>query len=153
MFKRVGISAEELVTLGQSKAETARVTGQAVTPEMIAEDREKKDLRAIKCNAASIDISQKFSTWWKQRRHSIRYDVDGDFFRIWVTDDRRPNVELELESRSAGFQWFFSFYLVFLVESDEGHRDAVLLLDEPGLQLHPTAQQELIAFFDEIAKK
>jgi hypothetical protein len=35
----------------------------------------------------------------------------------------------------------------------EGHRDAVLLLDEPGLQLHPTAQQELIAFFDEIAKE
>jgi len=153
MFKHVGLSAEELVRLGQSKAETARVTNQPITPEMIAEDREKKDLRAIKCNAASIDISQKFATWWKQRRHSIRYDVDGDFFRIWVTDDRRPNVELELESRSAGFQWFFSFYLVFLVESEDGYRDAVLLLDEPGLQLHPTAQQELIAFFEELSKK
>ncbi len=31
------------------------------------------------------------------------------------------------------------------------HKDAVLLLDEPGLHLHPTAQQELIAFFDELA--
>ncbi len=153
MFKHVGLSAQELVDLGQSKAEAARVKNETVTPLMIAEDREKKDLRAIKCNSASIDISRRFSGWWKQRRHTIRYDVDGDFFRIWVADDRRPDVELELESRSAGFQWFFSFYLVFLVESDEGHRDAVLLLDEPGLQLHPTAQQELIAFFEEIAKK
>ena len=153
MFKHVRLSAQELVALGQSKAEAARVKGEAVAAEMIAEDRVKKDLRAIQCNSASIDISRRFSAWWKQRRHTIRYDVDGDFFRILVADDRRPDVELELESRSAGFQWFFSFYLVFLVESDEGHRDAVLLLDEPGLQLHPTAQQELIAFFDEIAKK
>jgi predicted ATP-dependent endonuclease of OLD family len=28
-----------------------------------------------------------------------------------------------------------------------------LLLDEPGLHLHPTAQQELITFFDELAKR
>jgi predicted ATP-dependent endonuclease of OLD family len=63
------------------------------------------------------------------------------FFRIWVADDRRPGIEIELESRSQGFQWFFSFYLVFLVESEEIHKEAVLLLDEPGLHLHPTAQQ------------
>jgi hypothetical protein len=42
---------------------------------------------------------------------------------------------------------------VFLVESAEGHKDAVLLLDEPGLHLHPTAQQELIQFFEEVSKK
>ena len=66
-----------------------------------------------------------------------------------MSDDKRPGIDIELESRSAGFQWFFSFYLVFLVEFEEGHKDAVLLLDEPGLHLHPTAQQELIAFFEE----
>lgn len=152
MFKHVKLSAKQLVDLGKSKAEIARAKGEAYTDVMIEEDRQNKDLRAIWCNSASIDISKRFSAWWKQRRHKIRYDVDGDFFRIWVADDRRPDVELELESRSAGFQWFFSFYLVFLVESEEGHRDAVLLLDEPGLQLHPTAQQELIAFFEELAK-
>ena len=60
-------------------------------------------------------------------------------------------MEIELKSRSKGFQWFFSFYLVFLVEAQEGHKDAILLLDEPGLHLHPTAQQELIAFFERLA--
>ena len=70
-----------------------------------------------------------------------------------MSDNRRPGVEIELESRSKGFQWFFSFYLIFLVESDEGHKDAILLLDEPALHLHPTAQQELIAFFEELAEK
>ena len=56
-----------------------------------------------------------------------------------------------MEERSKGFQWFFSFYLVFLVESEHGHKDAILLLDEPGLDLHPTAQQELIEFFEKLA--
>ena len=61
-------------------------------------------------------------------------------------------MKIELEGRSKGFQWFFSFYLIFLVESEEGHKDAILLLDEPGLHLHPTAQQELIAFFEKLAE-
>ena len=29
-----------------------------------------------------------------------------EYFRIWIADDRRPDVEIELESRSKGFQWF-----------------------------------------------
>ena len=93
----------------------------------------------MKLSSASLDISKKFSQWFGQRRHKVRYQADGPYFRIWVSDDRRPDVDIELESRSKGFQWFFSFYLVFLVESDEGHKDAILLLDEPGLHLHPTA--------------
>ena len=44
------------------------------------------------------------------------------------------------------------FYLVFLAESEAGHRDAILLLDEPGLHLHPTAQQELISFFEKLSE-
>ena len=61
-------------------------------------------------------------------------------------------MEIELEARSKGFQWFFSFYLVFLVESEDGHKDAILLLDEPGLHLHATAQQELISFFEKLSE-
>jgi predicted ATP-dependent endonuclease of OLD family len=118
---------------------------------MIRKDQERKELRAVKLNSASLDITRRFSEWFHQRRHKIRYQADGNYFRIWISDDRRPDVDIELESRSKGFQWFFSFYLVFLVESDEGHKDAILLLDEPGLHLHPTAQQELIAFFEELA--
>ena len=107
--------------------------------------------RSIQLNSASNDISKKFSEWWNQRRHTIRYGIDGDYFRMWVADNTRPGVDIELESRSKGFQWFFSFYLVFSAESDDGHKDAILLLDEPGLHLHPTAQQELIAFFEKIS--
>jgi predicted ATPase len=151
MFKHVGLEAKAIAELGREEAADAKRAGQSVTEEMIRRDHERKELRAVKTNSASLDITKRFSEWFHQRRHSIRYHADGDYFRIWISDDRRPGVEIELESRSKGFQWFFSFYLVFLVESDEGHKDAVLLLDEPGLHLHPTAQQELIAFFEELA--
>ena len=152
MFKHVGLDAQDIAELGQEEAAEARQAKQKVTPAMIKSDQKRKELRAVKVNSASLDITKRFSEWFRQRRHNIRYDVDGDYFRIWVSDDRRPGVEIELESRSKGFQWFFSFYLVFLVESKEGHEDAILLLDEPGLHLHPTAQQELISFFENLAK-
>lgn len=152
MFKHVQLTAKEISDLGREEAEEAKVAGQPGTPEMIARDQERKELRSVKLNSASLDISKKFSKWFGQRRHKIRYQADGSYFRIWVSDDRRPDVDIELESRSKGFQWFFSFYLVFLVESDEGHKDAILLLDEPGLHLHPTAQQELMAFFETLSE-
>lgn len=152
MFKHVELSAQEISDLGREEAGEARAAGQPVTAEVIARDQQRKELRNVKLNSASIDISRKFSAWFGQRRHKIRYQADGPYFRIWVSDDRRPDVDIELESRSKGFQWFFSFYLVFLVESDEGHEDAILLLDEPGLHLHPTAQQELMGFFETLSE-
>jgi hypothetical protein len=45
-----------------------------------------------------------------------------------------------------------SFYLVFLVESVDAHQGAILLLDEPGISLHPLAQRDLSAFFDGLAE-
>lgn len=153
MFKHVNLQADELQKLGGETAAVATSQGKEVTDEMIAEDRKNKELRSVKLNAASLDISKRFSDWWQQRRHEIVYEADGNYFRIWISDDRRPGVKIELESRSKGFQWFFSFYLIFLVESEDGHKNSVLLLDEPGLNLHPTAQQELISFFETLSKK
>lgn len=152
MFKHVGLSAQEITDLGREQTQQVRAQNQQPTAEMIAQDQQRKEARAIKLNSASLDITRRFNEWYQQRRHNIVYQADGDYFRVWISDDRRPGVEIELEGRSKGFQWFFSFYLVFLVESDEQHKDAILLLDEPGLHLHPTAQQGLIAFFEKLAE-
>ncbi len=153
MFKHVGLDPKEITTLGDREVGRMQEQGYPPTPEQVAADQQRKDKRFILLSSASSEISGKFSEWWSQRRHKIRYQADGDYFRIWITDDLRQDVEIELEARSKGFQWFFSFYLVFLVESDDGHKDAILLLDEPGLHLHPTAQQGLIAFFEKLTEK
>ena len=48
-------------------------------------------------------------------------------------------------------QWFLSFYLIFLMESKNENRNAILLLDEAGLTLHPLAQRDLVTFFENLA--
>jgi predicted ATPase len=153
MFKHAGLTAREIADLGHSQARAQHSAGEVATPEDIRKDQDRSTLRSIKLGSASADITRKFAAWWKQQGHVIRYHADGDFFRIWVADDRRPVVEIELERRSEGFRWFFSFYLVFLGESEAMEKDAVLLLDSPGLHLHPTAQQDLLALFRKLGER
>lgn len=142
MFKCANLSIHDIHELGVKKRNSTA-----------ASEKRRKDRRNSMLNAASTEVSKKFNEWYKRRKHRIHYRADGHHFHIWVSDDRLQDVEIELESRSKGFQWFFSFYLIFSAESEEGHKDAVLLLDEPGLHLHPVAQQELIAFFESLADK
>ena len=51
--------------------------------------------------------------------------------------------------RSAGFAWFFSFLIKFDRVKKEGSKPVFLLLDEPSLTLHGTAQADLLRFFTE----
>ena len=119
------------------------------TTEEIERATAQKAERAILLNSASTDLTRKFKEWWKQGNYIFRFQADGEFFKIWVSDDKRPE-EIELERRSTGLQWFLSFFLTFLVESQEAHKGAILLLDEAGLSLHPLAQKDLIAFFESL---
>lgn len=113
-----------------------------------------KDLRQIKLGSGSSRLTQEFNSWWKQleTKYRFTFTLDGDYFRIWV-EDNRASTPIELENRSAGLQWFLGFFVTFLVESEDAHKNAVLLLDEPGVTLHPTAQRDLIEFFKSLGDK
>ena len=149
LFRFVRLRAEEIVELGRDFEESQH--GREPTPEEIEEIARKKRERSILLQSAGAALTRQFREWWKQGNYVFELQADGNHFRIWVSDDRRPE-KIELESRSTGLQWFLSFYLVFLVESLGEHRDAVLLLDEPGLSLHPLAQRDLSAFFDSLSE-
>ena len=149
LFRFVRLKAEEILELGRDFQESEH--GREPSPEEIAEIAEKKRERSILLQSAETSLTKQFRDWWKQGDYRFELQADGNHFRIWVSDDRRPE-KIELESRSTGLQWFLSFYLVFLVESSGEHKDAVLLLDEPGLSLHPLAQRDLSSFFDNLSK-
>lgn len=144
LFNFVRLSPADILELGR---DFVSPQGQRPTTEQIAEIAEKKRERTILLNSAGTDLTKKFKEWWKQGNYTFEFQADGDHFRIWVSDNRRPE-KIELEDRSSGLQWFLSFYLVFLVESERDHKGSVLLLDEPGLSLHPLAQHDLSAFFE-----
>jgi len=146
LFSFVRLEAEEILELGRDFP----ISDGTPTEKEIEAIAEKKRTRTILLQSASSELTESFRTWWKQGDYRIRFHADGDHFKIWVSDDRRPE-EIELEGRSTGLQWFLSFYLIFLVESESSHRGAVLLLDEPGLSLHPIAQRDLSDFFENLA--
>src|SRR5260370_29210713 len=71
--------------------------------------------------------------------------------RVWVSEGL-DGSEIELDQRSGGMQYFFSFFLVFLVEAKDAHANSILLLDEPGTSLHGTAQAKIVEFLRTISK-
>ena len=109
------------------------------------------DERAILMSSASNTMTERFANWWEQRKHKFAYKIDGPFFRIWVSDNLDPS-DIELEERSYGMRYFFSFYLVFLQEAKGAYSNAILLLDEPALHLHGTAQQKILKFFEKLSQ-
>lgn len=147
LFDFVGLDPKEILALG---SEVKPEQYQEITEKQIQEVAEKKKERDVLLQSASSLLTRKFREWWKQGDYTFRFAADGSHFRIWVSDNLRPD-EIELENRSTGLQWFLSFYLVFLVESRDAHEGAVLLLDEAGLSLHPIAQKDLSKFFEHLA--
>ena len=149
LFKFVRLSPDEILELGRDFKDRSNNNNEP-SPQEIAAIAEKKRERSILLQSAGALLTEKYKSWWKQGSYRFRFEADGNHFRIWVSDDQRAE-EVELETRSTGLQWFLSFFLVFLVESQGQHEDAILLLDEPGLSLHPLAQKDLSAFFDGLA--
>ena len=102
-----------------------------------------KDTLSQLCNQSSLSLSQQMDSIWNQNDHDVQIEVNGNFLRLWVTN-RQDRLRLQLEERSRGYQWYFSFYVVFNVESEARHKDSILLLDEPALFLHALGQEDFL---------
>ena len=153
LFEYVNLKPEEILKLGEDANDMAQRAGRPNQPnhdEIKRADRNKEQ-RGLLLQSASTKLTKDFKEWWKQGNYNFRFDTDGDYFRIWVSDEKRPDA-VALELRSTGLQWFLSFFLVFLVECQGDNKDAVLLLDEAGLTLHPLAQKDLSMFFNKLAE-
>ncbi len=111
-------------------------------------DREQ---RQYDLDDASATLTRTISDRWKQRRYEVQFRADGQLFYTFVKDQHDPSL-IKLEERSKGFQWFFSFDLMFMHESRGTFKNCVILLDEPGLHLHPNAQQDLLKRMEEYAR-
>ncbi|CAB0991253.1 hypothetical protein FRC0535_00018 [Corynebacterium diphtheriae] len=63
--------------------------------------------------------------------------------------NQKHNVTVPFDERSRGFVWFFSFLAYFSAIEEESSNPLILLLDEPGLNLHARAQADLLRFIDD----
>ncbi len=152
LFEYTELDPQELINLDEERNETVNSLKNPAEIERMNKIADKKAERQILLQSASEKLTKGFKNWWQQGEYKFRFTIDGKYFKIWVSDNKRP-VEVGLENRSTGLQWFLSFFLVFLVEANESHKNAILLLDEAGLTLHPLAQKDLIRFFNSLSKE
>jgi hypothetical protein len=107
---------------------------------------EGQETRSQLANRAGAVVTTAIRRRWKDRQLKVRFNLDGDHFDTLISDPNSVyDVEVNLDERSRGSQWFFAFYIVFAADTDEGDaEDAIILLDEPGLYLHAKSQADLL---------
>ena len=97
--------------------------------------------RRFETEKASTEITGLVNDFWKQQKVIVTIGIDADNLSIFVRDD--IGAFDPPSRRSKGFQWFLSFYVNFTAGSKNELRNTVLLLDDPGVFLHPLGQEDL----------
>jgi predicted ATPase len=97
-------------------------------------------------NRSGAIVTSELRRLWKDRQLKVRFSPDANHLDTLISD---PNsiydVEINLDERSRGLKWFFSFYITFSADTKGGPADkAILLLDEPGIHLHAAGQADLL---------
>lgn len=107
--------------------------------------------------ASSNKITNEIFKYWSTNKNlDIEFriqDKDGVKYLDIRVKSQRHRITLPLDRRSKGFNWFFSFIIWFSKIQADKSSDFILLLDEPGLNLHASAQADLLRFFEDLSKK
>jgi len=143
LLRLLGFSARELSNLGRA------AEPEPGNSEALQKYRDQLDRRSYQLNAASVRLTEELRRVWAEADR-LRIVADGQYLKVVVEDDL--GVEIELDQRSEGFQWLVSFFVVFFAEAADRHKNAVLLLDEPGLSLHGLKQRDFRTTISRLAE-
>ena len=106
--------------------------------------------RKLLTNRAGRVLTKTIQSLWKDRKITVDFSLDEKHFDVLVLDEDTQAL-VPLDERSRGFRWYFSFFITFAADTAGGEKEkAILLLDEPGLFLHATAQAALLEFLEQL---
>ena len=106
--------------------------------------------------ATSNNITDKLLEYWTTNKNlEIKFEIQSKentstrniekILQIRIRNTKH-RVTLPLKNRSKGFIWFFSFLVWFSKVQEK--KNLIILLDEPGLNLHAEAQADLLKYID-----
>jgi predicted ATPase len=97
-------------------------------------------------NRSGAIVTAELRRLWRDRELKVRFSPDANHLDTFVSDPNTTyDVEVNLDERSRGLKWFFSFYITFSADTKGGPAEkAILLLDEPGIHLHAAGQGDLL---------
>ncbi|TDL46492.1 AAA family ATPase [Kocuria rosea] len=145
LLKFLGFTAQELSDMASEAPEKGYnydkdVNVQKRYQEELAAHERRVTERKRALQTAGARLTEEIRKVWNDKSLTLRLDVDGQYLQTLVEDEL--GIPVELDQRSEGFRWLVSFFVVFHAQAKDNLRDAVLLLDEPGLSLHALKQQE-----------
>ena len=107
--------------------------------------------RTFDKRAASAYLTRQFQSMWRQK--SVRFDieVDGTTLNIFA-EDEGLGMPVRLSRRSTGFRWYVGFAWKFTHASKGQFKNCILLLEEPGIHLHQSAQTDLLQVFERLSE-
>lgn len=147
----------------QSKEEQTFLAFLDVAGTSIEELVDEENYERIKAEleSASLSITNQVFKFWSQNR-DLKVELDREnrketgpngsmvvrpILHVRVSH-LRHGVSQPFGNRSKGFVWFFSFLCYF--SRLESESNVVVLLDEPGLNLHALAQRDFLRMIEEL---
>lgn len=162
---RISIEKLESSQLNENEYKTAKALFELAdinTTELLKASNFEDFIAELEATEAIIS-EELFKYWQTNRNIQISFRID----KIEDTDSRNntrivehvldirvkgKRVSLPLRNRSKGFNWFFSFLVWFKKIQEDEHSNYILLLDEPGLNLHASAQADLMRFLEDLSE-
>ena len=96
-------------------------------------------------NIASKKLTERLNPSWKGEAINVELRLNpGNILSVVLSDVHKDGTITNtglLNRRAEGFKWTFSFIINFAAETQKAElKEAILLLDEPARNLHPTQQ-------------
>jgi energy-coupling factor transporter ATP-binding protein EcfA2 len=92
-------------------------------------------------------ISGGINEFWTQETYNIHFRIEKERLSVSISDQTYSR-RISPSERSDGFQWYLSFYSALLSEVS-ATVPTVVLLDNPGLELHADGQRDIKRFLEE----
>lgn len=150
------VDEDDLAPQERTALSLLRLAG--VESEEFTEDSYESRKAALEAAANEL-TDQLFEYWTQNPDLSVELDIEfkpkptpqaPQYTEPWLhirIKNQRHRVTLGMSGRSKGFIWFFSFLAAF--SEYTGTRRRIILLDEPGLNLHAKAQADLLRYIEE----
>ena len=93
----------------------------------------------------NLQLNSDFSQFWTQDLSKLSIDWDSERLEFWIEEQ---NNFYPPELRSQGRRWHLAFYIRVSARA-RGDVPNIILIDEPGLYLHATAQRDVLKHLED----
>ncbi len=104
-------------------------------------------------NNIKKNFADEFNKFYSQENVKIELAINLNELNIMVDTTNRC---LDYDERSNGLKWYLSTFIQLLYmkkKLNENMENHIIVMDEPGIYLHPNAQKEVVKLFYELIKR